>query len=447
MSRLFQNLWITEIPRGLMPYFFCIPYGRAYCWRCWQPLSYCSAPKPGPVCGTTCLPFLFTGFAVMVLLTFAWSFRPAGGDHFSFLKPSGNSSSGLFSDNAWNTAFHFINAHAGTLMSLWLIAFSFKSLRLLQDISGLNLLRKSASPVTDPYWIARLQEFKSKLNISGIVNLKESARLKGPSVSGILKPVILLPLGMLSQLPADQIEAILLHELAHIRRKDYLFNLVQTFFETIFFFNPFICWLSARLRTERENCCDAIAVDVSQNKAALVKALLSFGAQQGVPGNFAMALGSKKPVLLDRVKRIALNKNKSLDSAEKSFLVLFSVAILTFLCTFSWNIQQQINGKTDNSYDPLLQHPAPGKEASQEPLKPADIKCKTNKPCLTATTPAGAQRNLSRTETQSATITTINNLPGTDTLTLNRNILTDLKKKVCLQKHGSYARTGLMTMS
>lgn len=432
MSRLFQNLWTAEIPRAL-----CLTFLHSL----WQGLLLALlaaliillSPKAKPRIRYNMLAFLFAGFAITVSLTFILSFRHGSRGSLTFLYAAGSSTGAALPYALWNNTLSFINAHAGSLIVVWLMAFSLKSFRLLQDLSGLNLLRKTGTPVNDPYWTGRLQELKSKLQISGLVRLSESALLKSPSVSGILKPVILLPLGLLSQLPADQVEAILLHELAHIRRKDYLFNLVQTFLETIFFFNPFIGWISATLRRERENCCDEIAIEVNQNKAALVRALLSFGEQQIVQGNFAMALGSKKTMLLDRVRRITCNKNKSLNGAEKSFLALFSLAILAFLFTFSWNVQL-LNGKTNKPYNQLLEQQVPTEENIPKEQQPADFKNKTNKQCLSGTIQPSAIRNLSRTQIQSATITTVNNSPGTDTLALNRNILTDIEKEGILSE-------------
>lgn len=429
MFRLFQNLWTTEIPRAL-----CLTFLHSL----WQGLLLALlaafiillSPKAKPRLRYNMLAILFAGFTALVVGTFILSFRQTDPAGLALLSSAGSKNTGIsLSYTLWDKTLTFINTYSGYLFMVWLITFGMKSFRLLQDISGLNLLQKTGTPVHDPYWTARLEELQSRLQIRGLVKLRESVQLKSPSVSGILKPVILIPLGMFSQLPQEQIEAILLHELAHIRRKDYLFNLVQTIVESIFFFNPFLCWLSASLRAERENCCDELAIGITQNKAALVKALLSFGTQQVAQGNLAMALSNKKTLLLDRVKRITFDKNKSLNRAEKSFLALFSIAILAFLCTFSWNVQQQLRGKNNPTYNQLLQRKTPNEAVSPEPLKllPADKKPSAPKQCLSKAAPLAFQK-LSWTATQTTTITTVNNLPGTDTLALNQNILTDLEQ-------------------
>ena len=91
----------------------------------------------------------------------------------------------------------------------------------------------------------------------------------------ILKPVILLPVGLATSLPIDQVEAILAHEMAHIRRNDYLINLLKSLIEVVFFYHPVIWWISSTLETEREHCCDDITIRICGNEKSLQKALLN----------------------------------------------------------------------------------------------------------------------------------------------------------------------------
>ena len=142
-----------------------------------------------------------------------------------------------------------------------------------------------------------------------------------PMVIGHLKPVIFIPLGLLMRLPESEIEAVILHELAHIRRHDYFVNLLQHIAENLFFFNPGLLWISSLLREERENCCDDIAIARTDDKIALVRALISFKEhalqQRGVALNFP----SGKHQLLRRVLRITENRNKTLNRGEKLFFL------------------------------------------------------------------------------------------------------------------------------
>ncbi len=425
MEPLFQHIWTTELARAL-----CLTLLHSL----WQGLLLALlaafmiqlSPKTSPGKRYNLFALLLGLFTLASGFTFLLCFKHTGAADQGLSLAAATEAQGVTDllQTLWMQLTGFIDRNAAVLSLLWLALFSFRSIRLTQEARSLRGLRKNALHLQDDYWTERLAVLKTRLGIRDEVAIRESGRLQSPSVVGILKPVILLPLGMLSQLPPEQIEAILLHELAHIRRKDYLVNLVQTLLEAIFFFNPFLGWLSAQLRTEREHCCDEMALAVSGNKVALVNALLSFGQLQLAQGNpLAMALGGRKTVLLDRVKRIASSRNKSLNNTEKSFLVLFSLALFSFLCSFSWNMQQLNRNNNKNKSRYLHQEPihitpeCGGYTAGSAPQGRADRVL--------------VRRTLKRathTETQTTVITTVNEQPGTDTLTLNQHIITDLAR-------------------
>ncbi len=122
-------------------------------------------------------------------------------------------------------------------------------------------------------WQQRLLDLASQIRLSKPVALLESCLTDIPVVSGNLRPAILVPIGFLSGMPECQIEAILLHELAHVVRRDYLVNLIQTVVEGFLFYHPAVWWISSAIRAERENCCDDMVVaagsDASEYAAAL----------------------------------------------------------------------------------------------------------------------------------------------------------------------------------
>jgi hypothetical protein len=130
----------------------------------------------------------------------------------------------------------------------------------------------------------------------------------------------------LTQLAPDQVEAILLHELAHIRRNDYLVNLAQNIVETLFFFNPALLWLSTLVRDERENCCDDIAIAQLQNKKQYVESLIRFR-ERSMYGSSLSAVGfaGRKSSFLNRIRRIVENKNYTLSPFEKGSLACSSI--------------------------------------------------------------------------------------------------------------------------
>jgi beta-lactamase regulating signal transducer with metallopeptidase domain len=217
----------------------------------------------------------------------------------------------------------YFNEHAPLLVMLWFIVFVARSLWLFGGLVYVQRIRHYKTSIPAAAFVDQLSALCSRIRLNSKVQLLESAMVKVPTALGMFKPIILMPLGMMAQLPPDQVEAVLLHELAHIRRRDFLVNVVQHFAETIFFFNPALLWLSARIREEREHCCDDIAIGVTQSRNGYIQALVSFQEFQLAPRTkYAMAFPGRKKQLLDRVKRILGSKNKTLNIAEKSFLLL-----------------------------------------------------------------------------------------------------------------------------
>lgn len=217
----------------------------------------------------------------------------------------------------------YFNQHASLFVAIWFLVFLAKAVKLMGGLVYVQRIKHYKTHTPGQYWINRVEELSDALGVSVSVRLLESELVKVPLVAGFLKPIILMPLGLMANMPAGQVEAILLHELAHIRRRDFLVNLAQSFAETLFFFNPAVLWLSALLREEREHCCDDMAIAVTQSKTGYINALVSFQEYQ-LENNtpYTMAFPGKKNQLLNRVKRIIDNSHKTLNMAEKSFLVL-----------------------------------------------------------------------------------------------------------------------------
>ena len=127
-------------------------------------------------------------------------------------------------------------------------------LRGLMGWLGARRLRRTGVCCAPAAWQQMLERLAARLRILRPVALWESCLADVPLVIGFLRPVILIPVGMLAGLPAAQVEALLLHELAHIRRHDYLVNLLQVFVEGLVFYHPAVWWMSSVIRAEREHC-------------------------------------------------------------------------------------------------------------------------------------------------------------------------------------------------
>lgn len=224
----------------------------------------------------------------------------------------------------------YMNQHAPWFMMVWALIFLVKCIRLLSGFYYIHRIRRINIQPAPAHWEETLIRLSHSLGIQKAIRLLESGIVKTPVTIGFFKPVIFLPLGLLTQLPADQVETILLHELAHIRRKDYLVNILHSFTETIFFFNPAFLWISARLREEREACCDDIVVAHTPHKATYLHALVAFEEQAVSGTSLQLRLGSTQEHLLQRVKRMLTRENKKLTIMERISLIFGLIAITAF---------------------------------------------------------------------------------------------------------------------
>ncbi|MHC4620810.1 MAG: M56 family metallopeptidase, partial [Planctomycetota bacterium] len=164
-----------------------------------------------------------------------------------------------------------------------------------------RLRRKMVKPV-DASLHSKLKALAELLGICRAVVLMESALVQVPTVVGWVKPVILLPASALTGLSPEQMEAILAHELAHIKRLDYLVNMLQTVVEILGFYHPAVWWVSHKIRVERENCCDDLAVSVSGDRVRYARALTLLEEIRG--GQAALAVAASGGSLLGRIRRL-----------------------------------------------------------------------------------------------------------------------------------------------
>ena len=238
----------------------------------------------------------------------------------------------------------WVNVNSDIVMLVWLFFFLFSFLKLVTGLAGVNRLKHyKAHPVTAG-WKEKLEQLQLVIGVRHSVALLQSEMVKVPMALGIFKPVILLPLGLLTNLPPEQVETILLHELAHIRRKDYLVNLLQHIVEAIFFFNPAIRWISFLVRQEREACCDDLVLANCTQKTNYLNALINFQEYSiGYGSTYAMGISGKRHYLLNRVTRMITNKNKGINFIEKIALL----AGVLFITGFSF-----ITKKTDLASEP-----------------------------------------------------------------------------------------------
>lgn len=203
------------------------------------------------------------------------------------------------------TVSFWLNTYMPALVTAWLCGMLFFAVKLSAELAYTSRLRYREIFPPSQHWRTRFDDLCKLAGVHKGIELAESALVQVPVVIGALKPIVLLPLGTFAGLPAQQIEAILAHEIAHIRRHDYIVNIIQTIACVLFFYHPAVWWLSSRMRIEREHCCDDMAVAVSGSPIALAKALVVLQERAMTPRTVLAATGHNKYQLLQRIRRIA----------------------------------------------------------------------------------------------------------------------------------------------
>lgn len=221
----------------------------------------------------------------------------------------------------------FVNHNALWLVIAWASLFFAHVIRTAFGLRYVQRLRSVGTRPPDAEWTDWMDATCRGLGLRRTVALLQSEKISVPVAIGFFKPVILVPVGLVARLSPQQVEAVLLHELAHIRRHDYLVNLAQYFADAVFAFHPAVRWLSACIRHEREACCDHAVVEQTGDKRPYLEALVSFSELR--PSSLpALSIGSSRHHLLSRVKTIITRENSRLTAREQASLLLGAVAVI-----------------------------------------------------------------------------------------------------------------------
>ena len=232
------------------------------------------------------------------------------------------------------------------LVNIWMIGMLFLSINLiLKYIHTLKLKKHLTYPLRSNYKTLA-DRLVLKYNLKQNILFKESGLLDIPSVIGYFKPVVLLPVSMLSGIPENQLEIIIAHELAHIRRHDYLLQFIQGIIELIFFYHPVVWWLSSVVNAEREHICDDLAVKVCGESLTLIKALNNMEAIRKKQYELVLGFSGKKGKVLNRIKRIlrpkiSMNPRRERFMLSGVFTLLFAGLFLISNFAISENIHPQ----------------------------------------------------------------------------------------------------------
>jgi beta-lactamase regulating signal transducer with metallopeptidase domain len=211
------------------------------------------------------------------------------------------------------------NQYIDWISWIWLIGVSLMSLRLLGGFSYLFWLNKvSHSPLPIEMNLF-LEQKRKEAGLKRIIG-KLSSHIQSPMVFGHFKPILLFPVALLSKLTPEQVEAVIIHELAHVKRNDYILNIFQIFIEIIFYFHPVTWWLTSIIKREREHICDDEAAGKELNqKLSYAKALLIIQENDAISSISSLAFAKKPSEMYLRIKRI-LEPSKNVNFMEKTTL-------------------------------------------------------------------------------------------------------------------------------
>ncbi len=264
------------------------------------------------------------------------------------------SASGSVDAADWLPAFvQWINEHLPALVTGWLIGMLLFGFRLVITWTYTLRMRTGVQPIVG-FWENKLLELARDLNIRGNILLAESKRVDAPVLLGYLKPIILLPVGMISGLSPGQVETILLHELAHIRRHDFAINFIQSVIEVVFFFHPLVWIISSQIRSDRELCCDEMVVS-TKSPLLYAQALHHLAAAQTLGNSFSLGIAGTKNKLLQRIHRIMKTSEKKEETRGK---VTPAVMVIVALMGASWlSVQAYLPKRIIDPPVALLKYP------------------------------------------------------------------------------------------
>ncbi len=240
-----------------------------------------------------------------------------------------------------------------------------------------------------------VQEMCELFSLKRKVKIYLSGKITCPLTAGFLKPVILIPVAAINHLTTEQMEAVILHELAHIKRFDYLLFIIQNLADKVFFFNVFSGMLSNIIELERENACDDWVLQFRYNSMHYAEALFKLGRLKAMPALVMSFSGKKESLLLIRIKRLLHNPQPKNSYSLQSVLAGFLSVII-------------MAGLIISVSKPVEQKAANNKFASAENYKTLPVSFKEKMPGIKIASAKKEKKNLVKTESDKATLNDTN---------------------------------------
>ena len=215
------------------------------------------------------------------------------------------------------------------VVAAWALGVSLHSTRVFVKWRRMRQLTRIGVRQPSQLLLDKAAALRELFGIRRAVSILESTLVEVPTVMGWLKPVILLPTASLIGLSPRQLELVIAHELSHVRRWDYLVNLVQVCVETALFYHPVVGWISRRVREEREKCCDDLVVETCGNRLEYAKALTNLESIRS--GDVVPALAATDGQLFERIERIVCNhaaEPRDAVAGNTLFLVIVGLTVV-----------------------------------------------------------------------------------------------------------------------
>lgn len=312
------------------------------------------------------LTFLLGGFVWFLISLFSWSPSPSN---------EGSSLALVNGPAQWNQWLQDLFPYAS---AIYLFLLVIPVANFIRNYRYVSQIRRQGLVKADADLRIFVQRLSERMGIARQVKLWLSTRVQTPVTIGFIRPVILLPIAAVNQLDTDQVEAILLHELAHIRRHDYLLNFLVRLIQTLLYFNPFIRAFARIIESEREKSCDEMVIQFQYNAHQYASALLELE-RAAVPTSPALAVAAagtrRGQQLLGRVENILGIKKQYRVSAMRLTGLLVAFALLAsvhFLLDWKKNDRNaEFDDMTAFMNSPFLSSPAPDSYKPSERSEPA----------------------------------------------------------------------------
>ncbi len=259
------------------------------------------------------------------LLSPAFAVSSAGSESIRAMTFTADASSAGF--DSWQS---ILQPWLPTIVIAWSMIAGMLALRMMMGLAWIGRIVRSRSSAGDAVWQSRLDELARAFGIERAIRLRVVAELESPAVAGWWRPAVLVPASLIARMPPELLEALLAHELAHIRRHDYLVNMMQSAIEALLFYHPIVWWISRRIRVEREQIADALAAEALGEPRRLAVALNELALFQTESPAFAMnrlASSANGGNLMSRIQNLLRPSHHAL-----SWKMFLPAAVLMAAC-------------------------------------------------------------------------------------------------------------------